>query len=59
MTRQIPASELPMQGNGAIYHLNLRPEELADNVILVGDPVVCQSSLACSTQWRCANRTVS
>lgn len=38
MTRQIPASELPLQGNGAIYHLNLRPEELADNVILVGDP---------------------
>lgn len=38
MTRQIPASELPMQGDGAVYHLNLHPEELADNVILVGDP---------------------
>ena len=38
MTKQIPASELPLQSDGAIYHLNLHPEELADNVILVGDP---------------------
>lgn len=35
---KIPASELPLQPSGAIYHLNLFPEELADNVILVGDP---------------------
>lgn len=35
---KIAASELPEQSNGAIYHLNLHPEELADNVILVGDP---------------------
>ena len=35
---KIAASELPKQPNGAIYHLNLHPEELADNVILVGDP---------------------
>ena len=34
----IPASELPQQKDGAIYHLNLHAEELADNVILVGDP---------------------
>ena len=38
MNKQIPASELPLQADGAIYHLNLHPEELADNVILVGDP---------------------
>lgn len=38
MTKPIPASELPLQADGAIYHLNLHPEELADNVILVGDP---------------------
>ena len=38
MSKQIPASELPLQADGAIYHLNLHPEELADNVILVGDP---------------------
>jgi uridine phosphorylase len=38
MARQIPASELPLQGDGSIYHLDLHPEELADNVLLVGDP---------------------
>lgn len=35
---KIPASELPRQNDGAIYHLNLHADELADNVILVGDP---------------------
>lgn len=38
MAKQIPASELPLQADGAIYHLNLHSEELADNVVLVGDP---------------------
>ncbi len=38
MKKTIPASELPLQSDGAIYHLNLHPEELADNVVLVGDP---------------------
>jgi uridine phosphorylase len=38
MNKQIAASELPLQSDGSIYHLNLHPEELADNVILVGDP---------------------
>lgn len=31
-------SELIINARGAVYHLNLRPEELADTVILVGDP---------------------
>lgn len=34
----IPASELIINGDGSCFHLHLRPEELADNVILVGDP---------------------
>lgn len=34
----IPSSELLFNSEGAIYHLNLFPEMLADNVILVGDP---------------------
>ena len=38
MYKQIPASELPLRSDGAVYHLNLHPEELAENVILVGDP---------------------
>lgn len=36
--RKIAASELLLNADGSIYHLNLRPEELADTVILVGDP---------------------
>lgn len=35
---RIKDSELPLQLNGAVYHLNLFPEEIADNVIVVGDP---------------------
>jgi len=34
----IPASELIINQRGAIYHLDMRPDELADTVILVGDP---------------------
>ncbi len=34
----IPASELIINGDGSCFHLHIRPEELADNVILVGDP---------------------
>jgi uridine phosphorylase len=36
--QHIGASELIINKRGAIYHLNLRPEELADTVITVGDP---------------------
>ena len=35
---KIAASELLLNADGSIYHINLRPEELADTVILVGDP---------------------
>ncbi len=34
----IKISELPQQPNGNIYHLNLNPSEIADTIILVGDP---------------------
>jgi uridine phosphorylase len=37
MTR-IAESELILNGRGAIYHLDVRPEELAENIITVGDP---------------------
>ena len=36
--RRIAESELIITSRGAIYHLDLRPEELADTVIVVGDP---------------------
>lgn len=35
---QIAESELIINDRGAVYHLDLRPEELADIIILVGDP---------------------
>ena len=34
----IPESELIINDRGAIYHINLLPEELAETIILVGDP---------------------
>ncbi|WP_320052847.1 nucleoside phosphorylase [uncultured Acetobacteroides sp.] len=36
--RVIEPSELLIREDGSIYHLHLRPEQLADVVILVGDP---------------------
>ncbi len=35
---KIGASELIINTDGSIFHLHIRPEELADTVILVGDP---------------------
>ncbi|MDE6140251.1 MAG: nucleoside phosphorylase [Alistipes sp.] len=36
--RVIPSSELIINDDGSIFHLHLLPEQLADIVILVGDP---------------------
>ena len=36
--RTIPSSELIINEDGTIFHLHLRPEQIADIVILVGDP---------------------
>ncbi len=35
---KIEESELIINNRGAIYHINLRPEELANTIITVGDP---------------------
>ena len=35
---RIPESELIINSDGSAFHIHLRPEELADNVIMVGDP---------------------
>ena len=35
---RIPESELIINADGSAFHIHLKPEELADNVILVGDP---------------------
>ncbi len=34
----IPASELPINADGTIYHLNIRPDQIADTILTVGDP---------------------
>lgn len=36
--RIIPASELIINADGSAFHLHLRPENLAEKVIMVGDP---------------------
>ena len=36
--RHFPESELIINNDGSCFHLHLRPEQLADRVILVGDP---------------------
>jgi uridine phosphorylase len=35
---KIPESELVLNPDGSIYHLNLHPEQVADTIFLVGDP---------------------
>ena len=36
--KKIAESELILRKDGSVYHLNLKPSDLAENVILVGDP---------------------
>lgn len=36
--RIIPPSELIINEDGSVFHIHLRPEQLKDNIILVGDP---------------------
>ena len=36
--RTIPASELIINADGSIFHLHVKPEQLATTIILVGDP---------------------
>ena len=38
MLNKLAASELVLNSDGSVYHLNLLPEEIADKIILVGDP---------------------
>lgn len=36
--RTIPASELIINSDGSVFHLHLKPEQLSDRIVLVGDP---------------------
>lgn len=35
---RIPESELIINADGSVFHLHIRPEQLADRIVLVGDP---------------------
>lgn len=56
--RIIPSSELIINQDGSIFHLHLRPEQLADTVILVGDPgrVEMVSSFFDTIECKVSNR---
>lgn len=38
MKKYFPSSELIINEDGSVFHLHVKPEWLADKVILVGDP---------------------
>jgi len=38
MATIIPPSELIINPDGSVFHLHIHPDQLTDNIILVGDP---------------------
>ena len=36
--QKIPESELILNNDGSVYHLNLLPHDISDKIINVGDP---------------------
>ncbi|MDO5509812.1 MAG: nucleoside phosphorylase [Weeksellaceae bacterium] len=38
MEKIIAPSEMPLNHDGSVYHINLLPEDIADTIFLVGDP---------------------
>ncbi len=56
--RRIPESELVINADGSVFHLHLRPDQLADRVILVGDParVTAIASYLDSQECEVSNR---
>lgn len=38
MKKTFPSSELIINEDGSVFHLHIKPEQLADKIILVGDP---------------------
>ncbi len=55
---QFPPSELLINADGSIFHLHLKPGQLADNVLLVGDPgrVEMIADLMDNIECKTANR---
>ena len=44
MKKYFPPSELIINEDGSVFHLHVKPEHLADKVILVGRPRTSSSS---------------
>ncbi len=38
MLKHFPESELPINDDGSAFHIHLRPEQISDKLLLVGDP---------------------
>ncbi len=38
MSKKIAASEMPLNQDGSVYHLNLLPSDIGQDIIFVGDP---------------------
>lgn len=53
MKQKFEASELIINPDGSVFHLHLRPEHLADKVILVGDPGRVETVAAHFDQREC------
>ena len=52
---RIPESELIINGDGSAFHIHIKPEQLADNVILVGDPGRVEMIAEYLTDIECRN----
>jgi uridine phosphorylase len=60
MYQPIAESELILNPDGSIYHLHLHPENIADDIILVGDPgrVATISAYFDQVDFKMANREI-
>ena len=58
MKKYFASSELIINEDGSVFHLHVKPEWLADKVILVGDPgrvALVHISRIKNVKWRAAN----
>ena len=55
MKKYFASSELIINEDGSVFHLHVKPEWLADKVILVGDPGRVALVASHFEKWRAAN----
>ena len=60
MENKLAASELTLANDGSLYHIRLKPQNLKDNVILVGDPkrVEMVSKYFDTIEFKSSNREI-